>query len=291
MESARCKAFLAAAETGSFTKAAERLNYTTSGVSQLVASLEKELGVSLFIRKKQGVTLSENGEYLLPAIRSFLQQEERIYQMASDILGLSVGEITIATYPSMSAHWLPQVIREFQNDYPNIHVNLMEGIRREIISWLEDTTADIGFLSWREDAPFDWFPVAKDRMIAVLPREHPLANADQYPLSLCENESFIMPALGRDDDVVDLLNRNGVHPKIQFSTIENYSAISMIEKGLGMSIMNERSTFNWSSDVVKLPLDPPEDITLAMAVPSMEHASPAVRKFVEYARKVLNTAP
>ena len=116
MESARCKAFLAAAETGSFTKAAERLNYTTSGVSQLVASLEKELGVSLFIRKKQGVTLSENGEYLLPAIRSFLQQEERIYQMASDILGLSVGEITIATYPSMSAHSLPQVIREFQND-------------------------------------------------------------------------------------------------------------------------------------------------------------------------------
>ena len=134
MESARCKAFLAAVETGSFTKAAEKLNYTTSGVSQLVAALEKELGISLFIRKKQGVTLSDDGNRLLPAIRSFLQQEERIYQTASEIRGLSTGEITIAAYPSMSAHWLPQVIRTFQNDYPHIQVNLMEGIRQEIIS-------------------------------------------------------------------------------------------------------------------------------------------------------------
>lgn len=291
MESSRCKAFLAAVETGSFTRAAEKLNYTTSGVSQLVASLEKELGLSLFIRKKQGVFPTADGERMLPAIRSFLQQEDRIYQMASEIRGLTQGEISIGTYPSMSAHWLPQVIREFQNDYPNIKVNLMEGIRQEIITWLEDATADIGFLSWRNDVEFDFIPVAKDRMIAVLPADHPYAHKKRYPLSHCETEKFIMPALGRDDDVVDMLERNGVQPNIQFSTMENYSAISMIEKGLGMSIMNERSTFNWESDVVKLPLDPPEDITLGMAIPSLAHATPSVRKFVEYAKKVLDTAP
>ncbi len=291
MESARCKAFLAAVETGSFTKAAEKLNYTTSGVSQLVAALEKELGISLFIRKKQGVTLSDDGNRLLPAIRSFLQQEERIYQTASEIRGLSTGEITIAAYPSMSAHWLPQVIRTFQNDYPHIQVNLMEGIRQEIISWLEQSTADIGFLSYKDDSQFDWFPIYKDRMIAVLPKDHPMAHSDRYPISLCEKEKFIMPALGRDDDVVDMLTRNGVQPNIQFSTLENYSAISMIEKGLGMSIMNERSTLNWASDVIKLPLEPPEDITLGMAVPSLEHASSATKKFVEYAREELNAAP
>ncbi len=285
MESARCKAFLAAVETGSFTRAAEKLNYTTSGVSQLVAALEKELGITLFIRKKQGVALSVDGEHILPLIRSFVQQEERIYQSASEIRGLSVGEITVAAYPSMSAHWLPLIIRQFQNDYPQIQVNLMEGIRQEIITWLEDGVADIGFLSMNEDSQFDWFPVYKDRMIAVLPKDHPLAHADRYPIALCEKEKFIMPALGRDDDVVDMFARYNVHPNIQFSTMENYSAISMIEKGLGMSIMNERSTFNWVSDVVKLPLEPPEDITLGMAVPSLEHASSAARKFVEYARK------
>ena len=167
----------------------------------------------------------------------------------------------------------------------------MEGIRQEIISWLEKSTADIGFLSYKDDSQFDWFPIYKDRMIAVLPKDHPMAHSDRYPISLCEKEKFIMPALGRDDDVVDMLTRNGVQPNIQFSTLENYSAISMIEKGLGMSIMNERSTLNWASDVIKLPLEPPEDITLGMAVPSLEHASSATKKFVEYAREELNAVP
>ena len=79
MESARCKAFVTAAETGSFSKAGEVLGYTPSGVSQLVTSLERELGLPLLGRNRKGVTLTENGRRLLPAVREFLQQENRIY--------------------------------------------------------------------------------------------------------------------------------------------------------------------------------------------------------------------
>ena len=71
METARCRAFLAAAETGSFSKAAEALSYTPSGVNQLVTALEKELGFPVFRRNTKGVTLTENGELLLPAVREF----------------------------------------------------------------------------------------------------------------------------------------------------------------------------------------------------------------------------
>ena len=72
METARCRAFLAAAETGSFSKAAEALSYTPSGVNQLVTALEKELGFPVFRRNTKGVTLTENGELLLPTVREFL---------------------------------------------------------------------------------------------------------------------------------------------------------------------------------------------------------------------------
>ena len=72
MESARCKAFVTAAETGSFSKAGEVLGYTPSGVSQLVTSLERELGLPLLGRNRKGVTLTENGRRLLPAVREFL---------------------------------------------------------------------------------------------------------------------------------------------------------------------------------------------------------------------------
>lgn len=85
MESARCKAFVTAAETGSFSKAGEVLGYTPSGVSQLVTSLERELGLPLLGRNRKGVTLTENGRRLLPAVREFLQQENRIYQLAGEI--------------------------------------------------------------------------------------------------------------------------------------------------------------------------------------------------------------
>ena len=78
MESARCKAFMYAADTGSFTKAAERLNYTPSGVSQLVGALENETGLTLLRRTRKGVTLTPDGEILLPAVREFLEKENRI---------------------------------------------------------------------------------------------------------------------------------------------------------------------------------------------------------------------
>ncbi|WP_423214813.1 LysR family transcriptional regulator [Streptococcus equinus] len=286
MDTARCKAFIAAAETGRFTKAAEILNYTTSGVSQLVTALEAELDLSLFVRTRKGVRLTQAGERLLPVARALMQQEQNLYQVSKEIKGLDVGEITIAAYSSISTHWLPAIIKKFKEDYPNIQIRLMEGIRQEVMVWLDDAKADIAFLSSGSDlATYDWTPLAKDRMLAVLSTNHPLAKANSYPISRCASEDFIMPALGRDDDVADLFERFQIEPRILFSTLENYATISMIENDLGMSIMNELITKNFQANVVMLPLEPPQDITLGMAMPSRTSASPAVKKFADYVLK------
>ena len=256
METARCRAFLQAAETGSFSRAAEKLNYTPSGVSQLVTAMEETVGFPLLHRSRKGVRLTEAGERLLPAVRAFLQQDARIEQIAGEIRGVTVGEITIGTYPSISAQWLPQVIRRFQERYPRIKIHLMEGIE----------------------------------MMAILPRSHPLAEADRYPLSRLTEEDFIMPALGKDVDVVHLLEKNALEPNIVFSTVENYAVLSMIESGLGMSVMNRLITRKWDCDVAMLPLEPQEKLTLGVAAPDWDQASPAVRRFVEYAVKLLSQA-
>lgn len=287
MESARCKAFLASVEAGSFSKAAEVLNYTPSGVSQLVNALENELGFSLLRRNKRGVIPTENGEKFLPAVREFLLQENRIYQLAAEMNGLLIGSITIAAYSSIATHWLPSVIRAFQEDYPQIKIKLMEGIRQEVTKWLDEKMADIAFLSYKDPMLYYWIPLAEDQMMAVLPKTHPLASKTSYPLKNCEHERFIMPALGRDVDVVTLFQDNNLNPTIQFSTLENFATMAMVEQGLGMSIMNELITRKWQCDVVKLPLDPPQKITLGIALPSLEQASPAVKLFVKYAAERL----
>ena len=283
MESARCKAFMYAADTGSFTKAAERLNYTPSGVSQLVGALENETGLTLLRRTRKGVTLTLDGEILLPAVREFLEKENRIYELAAEVKGLLVGSVTIAAYSSISTHWLPEVIRDFEQDYPQIEIRLMEGIRQEVTRWLDEKKADIGFLSYQEPMPYEWTPLDYDEMLAVLPKDHLYASKESYPLINCETDSFIMPALGRDDDVVSLFERNGIKLNIHFTTLENFATMAMIEKGLGMSVMNNLITEKWNCDVVKIPVDPPSRITLGLAVPSYKQASPAVKRFIKYA--------
>ena len=283
MESARCKAFMYAADTGSFTKAAERLNYTPSGVSQLVGALENETGLTLLRRTRKGVTLTPDGEILLPAVREFLEKENRIYELAAEVKGLLVGSVTIAAYSSISTHWLPEVIRDFEQNYPQIEIRLMEGIRQEVTRWLDEKKADIGFLIYQEPMPYEWTPLDYDEMLAVLPKDHLYASKESYPLINCETDSFIMPALGRDDDVVSLFERNGIKLNIHFTTLENFATMAMIEKGLGMSVMNNLITEKWNCDIVKIPVDPPSRITLGLAVPSYKQASPAVKRFIKYA--------
>lgn len=283
MESARCKAFMYAAETGSFTKAAELLNYTPSGVSQLVGALENETGLILLRRTRKGVALTSDGEILLPAVREFIEKENRIYELAAEAKGLLLGSVTVAAYSSISTHWLPEVIRDFEKDYPQIEIRLMEGIRQEVTRWLDEKKADIGFLSYQEPMPYEWTPLNYDEMLAILPKDHPYALKESYPLINCETDSFIMPALGRDDDVVSLFEKNGIKPNIHFTTLENFATMAMIEKGLGMSVMNNLITEKWNCDVVKIPVEPPSRIILGMAVPSYKQTSPAVKRFMQYA--------
>lgn len=182
-----------------------------------------------------------------------------------------------------STHWLPEVIRDFEQDYPQIEIRLMEGIRQEVTRWLDEKKADIGFLSYQEPMPYEWTPLDYDEMLAVLPKDHLYASKESYPLINCETDSFIMPALGRDDDVVSLFERNGIKLNIHFTTLENFATMAMIEKGLGMSVMNNLITEKWNCDIVKIPVDPPSRITLGLAVPSYKQASPAVKRFIKYA--------
>ena len=287
METARCRAVLAAAETGSFSRAAEVLRYTPSGVNQLVTAFENELGFSVFRRSTKGVSLTENGQLLLPTVREFLRQEDRLFELATEINGLLIGSVTIAAYSSIATHWLPAVIRAFQQDYPHVSIRLMEGIWQEVSGWLDDRTADIGFFSYQDGMPYEWIPLAEDPMLALLPPDHPLAGASAYPLKDCEQDDFIMPALGCDDDVEALFRRNGIVPKIRFTTMESFSAMSMVEQSLGISVMNQLITEGHICNIVKLPLDPPSQITMGVALHSKADASPAVKMFLKYTVRML----
>lgn len=287
MDLKKYKVFLTSIDLGSFTKAAAQLDYTPSGVTHMMNALEDELGFNILTRGKKGVQLTENGERLVPILRELLRLEEDFSQTVSEIKGLNTGTIHIGSYSSIAVHWLPGIIKNFQSDYPNIRIKLMEGIRQEVVTWLEERKIDLGFMSYQPNMKFDWIPLRDDPMLAVLPLDHPLAKENAYPLKNCESENFIMPACGYDYDVVQLFRNDKISPKIRYETFENYAALSMIECSLGMSVMNELITKGRVCNVAKLPLQPERYISLGIAVPNTDKLSPATKKFIMYSEKQL----
>lgn len=282
METARLRAFVEAADKGSVKAAADSLGYTPSAISQLITALEKELGITLFTRSQRGMKLTAEGREMLPLVRAYLTHEEEIYTFAAELKGITRGRLTIATYPSIATTWLPEIVRRFKNDYPGIQISLMESIRSDIFRHFEQNEADLAFLAYSEPMPYEWIPLADSNIIAAVPEDHRLAGAGRFPIEECENEDFIMGSWGKEMEIIDILERNGLHPEIKYTTYDTPATLAMVRMGLGVSFVNELSAQFWNEHLVKMPLDPPQHITFGVAMPSKDRMTGAARKFLDY---------
>ena len=281
METARLRAFVETADKGSVKAAADSLGYTPSAISQLITALEKELGITLFMRSQKGMKLTAEGTEMLPLVRSYLTHEEEIYTFAAELKGVTKGKLTIASYPSIATTWLPEIVRRFKNDYPGIQISLMESIKSDIFHHFEQNEADLAFLAYSEPMPYEWIPLTETNVIAAVPEDHRLADAGKFPLAECESDDFIMGSWGKEMEIIEILDRNNVHPEIKYTTYDTPATLAMVRMGLGISFVNELSAQFWNEHLVKMPLDPPQTITLGVAFPSREHMTGASRKFLD----------
>lgn len=283
MENNKCKAFIECIERGSISAAADSLGYTPSAISQLITSLEKELGLKLLVRSQKGVKPTSEGETLLPAFRSYIAREQDIYHIASELKGVVTGNLSIAAYPSVATNWLPEIVRRFKSEYPGIHINIRESIRENMFQNFEQNTADMGIMVYSEPMPYEWIPLIEIPVLAALPEDHPFAKADKFPIKECENSDFILGSWGREIEILDILEKNDTHPDIKYTTYDTPATLAMVRMGLGISLVNELSARYWNEHLVKLPLDPPQTVTFGVAVPSREHMTNAAKKFLQFA--------
>ena len=197
------QAFVRTVELGSFTKAAESLSYSQSGVSRMVADLEREWKVALLERGRAGVRLTSEGTRLLPCIRRVCEEHARLQAQVDELNGLQAGLIRIGTFSSVATHWLPNVIRAFQEDYPNIDYELLLGDYGEIEEWVLEGRVDCGFLRLPAHRGLETAFIERDELLAVLPEGHPLAERKRVPAAeLCE-EPFLL--LEKGDNTVDVV--------------------------------------------------------------------------------------
>lgn len=272
----------AVVEQGSLTLAAGTLGCTQSAVSHCLDALEKDLGFPLLKRGRAGVSLTGEGERLMPAVRELLSSREQLNQVASAIRGLDTGTVRIGAFTSVAVHWLPGVLKEFQADFPHVDFRLFNGDYHDVEQWLSDGSIDIGFVNVPCAVPCEIIPLMEDRLLAILPEGSRFASYPKFPLIECETEPFISLLESSDHDARRALEAAGVQPNVRFYTKDDYAILAMVEQGLGMSIMPELLLKGRHDRLQILPLIPEAKRTIGIAIAAGAKAGPATRRFADY---------
>lgn len=275
-------AFVKTVEYGSFTRAADVLHYSQSGVSRMIRDLESEWSVTLLERSRTGVALTSAGSRLLPLAKSLCDQYRRLQTEVDDLHGVQSGLIRIGVFSSVATHWLPNIIRAFQQDYPGIDYELLLGDYTEIETWIAQGRVDCGFLRLPTVPSFETVSLAQDRLLAILPEEHPLAALERVPLSALCQEPFLLLEKGARPEVSDIFQRRGLTPRVHFTTWDDYAIMSMVESGLGVSILPELILRRIPYRIAARELDVPACREIGLALRSTKDAAPAVRRFLSY---------
>ncbi len=276
------QAFLKTIEHGSFTKAAELLNYSQSGISRMISDLEKEWNLTLLERGRSGVWLTSQGEKLLPFIKSLCREYDALQEQVDELAGLHTGLIRIATFSSIATHWLPKIIKHFQADYPGIDYELLMGNYEEIEAWVVSGKADCGFLPLPIGSPLETIHLEMDELLVALPANHPLANCETFPLEALCQDPFILPKTGKRVDADQIFTRHHLQPDIRFSTFDDYAIMAMVENGLGISILPSLILKRAPYNIITKQLEVPAYRNLALILRSQKNASLAVKRFLEY---------
>ena len=276
-------ALLNTIDTGSISKAAQKLGYTQSAVSRMIADLEREWGVELLRRGHGGVEVTSEGQQLLPAIRTIAAGCSELDYTVRELHGIQTGLLRIGTFTTVEDCWIPGLLKSFQNLYPNISFSLIHSESYEQIEqWIRRGQVDCGFVRMPVASDLQIHFLKRDQLAAVLPPMHTLANAQVYPTAQLKNESIIK--LESDREISRFLEGFPV----QYEVSSDHTIFSMVEAGVGVCIMHSLMADNCRYHVVWKPLDRTEYRDIGIATGKTSHLSSVARLFVEHVCNTLN---
>ncbi len=275
-------AFIKTVAYGSLTKAAEALGYTQSGISHMINDLEAEWGIALLERKRSGVRITSDGLKVLPHLQNVCQAHQKLLTEIEELHGLNSGLIRVGTFSSVATHWLPNMIQSFQKDYPNIEFELLLGDYTEIESWVMDGRVDCGFLKFPIDPELESIFLERDRLLVILPENHPLAEAAHFPLSGLAEEPFILLEKGGKAEIAEILKKHHIAPKVRFTTWDDYAIMAMVENGLGISMLPELILRRNPYRIVQKELEVAAYRQIGLVIKDSKTASLAVKRFLQY---------
>jgi DNA-binding transcriptional LysR family regulator len=276
-------------EYGNFSRAAEVLGYTQPAVSQMISSLEEELGVTLLLRSRSGVTLTEEGKSVYPLIEQTLTADARIREKALEVRGLETGTVRIASISSVATHWLPVLIRTFRAEHPNIRFQIRTGNFAGVLEYLRTGLADFALTSIDARGPYQGELLKTGRMLAILPADHPFAEQEAVRLEDLREEKALLLEKGDFHEPLNVLADMGIFPDPPID-VENddHVIMAMVEQGLGVSILSELMMDRTSYNIVLRPTEPLIERRIGAIYKDRDSLPAAARRFLDHMKEHMN---
>lgn len=232
------RAFLAVAHTLSFAQACERLHLSQSALSLTIKALEDGMGGRLFSRTTRAVSLTPEGEALLPLARRLLADWDNTEDELRQRFTLKQGRVALASMPSFAGNLLPAVLRDFSDQYPSISVTVHDVINEQVMEMVRDRQVELGIAFEPEPGmPLSFTPLYTDRFVAVVPADSPLAASGGLIWDELLEQPFI--TLQRPSTVrfmlEDHLRQRGRNLPVQFESHQLATVGRMVACGLGVS--------------------------------------------------------
>lgn len=245
--------FVATAEAGSVTAAAEQVSLSQSAISTALAELEHHLGTQLFVRRTRGLILTSVGREILRDSRQLLTKADELHRTARDLDGSFSGQLSIGCYSTLAPLLLPKIIDPYLRAHPSVDLNLMVGSHTEVQRNLQSGSCDVALMyDYEFDAELDRDELAKTTVLSIPPHvviapEHALAEQDEVSLAQLAGEPMILfdtPPAGKY--FTSLFEARGLSPEIRFRTTEFELVRSLVARGFGYSILTQHTDIDVS---------------------------------------------
>src|ERR687888_330851 len=261
----RLRVLAEVARQGSFSAAAEALYLSQSAVSQQVATLEREVGMPLLERTRNGPKLNEAGKMLVGHAEAALARLEEAEHELKAIAGVEGGELRLASFPSASATLLTEALAEFGGRHPGVRLSVTEAEPEQSLPKLRAAEVDIAIVfdypmlpSEPEERDVERVPVLTESMYLALPRDHVLADAEVVRLADLADGAWLCGVCPSScgDVVKEACRQAGFDPRIAFESDEYQVLQAYVAAGLGFTLLPDLALPALRADLVVRPTVP-----------------------------------
>lgn len=291
MELRQLEYFVAVAEERNFTRAAERVNISQSGVSAQIRQLERELGADLFDRSARAVTLTVAGKAALEHARAALAAAGALGQAVGEVTGLIRGSLTVGMVNGCTITPLFDALAAFHRAHPGVELSLLEHDSDRLVEGVRDGTVDLALVGTANATPegLEALTIVSERLVALVPPGDPLAARRRVTLrDLCERPIVCMPqGTGLRTVLDEACAARGLRPSIALQAGAADAIADLAVRGLGVAVLSESMAERYRDRLTALLIDDVRAPGL-LALVWRNAGGPAVRELVGHARRAFS---